>query len=150
VKVRAAKPIAVPILADAPRVSFGGQLRLLSAQLDRSTYRPGDTINLTLDWQAARLPEQDYTVFVHLVDEDRQIAAQADSQPQQARYPTSWWDAGEVVIDSHAIGIPATAHSGVYHIEIGLYQLVSGQRLPLDGRAGDSMDVAQLEIAGAP
>ena len=35
-------------------------------------------------------------------------------QPQAGTYPTSFWDAGEVVIDDRVIEIPADALAGKY------------------------------------
>ena len=61
------------------------------------------------------------------------IVAQKDDQPQAGTYPTSFWDAGEVVIDDRVIEIPADAASGKYPIKIGLYRPEDGTRLTIDG-----------------
>ena len=95
-----------------------------------------------------RPPETDYTVFVHLLDAAGNSVAQADSQPQAGAYPTSFWDAGEVVGDAHVIELPATLAPGEYEIEIGWYVLSTGARLPVDGDPGGALRLSRVRIGG--
>jgi hypothetical protein len=44
-------------------------------------------------------------------------------------HPTSAWVPGEVVLDTHIL-LPPTGASGPYRLVAGLYDPVSGQRLP--------------------
>jgi hypothetical protein len=85
-------------------------------------------------------------VFVHFLDEGGHLMAQADAPPQGGRYPTHWWDAGEVVLDRHEIALPANLAPGRYEIEIGLYVPASGERLRLAGNTGDSVDIGPLDV----
>ena len=64
---------------------------------------------------------------------DNHIVAQKDDAPQSGAYPTSFWDAGEVVIDDRVIEIPANAPAGGFPIKIGLYRPEDGTRLTIDG-----------------
>jgi hypothetical protein len=92
---------------------------------------PGDVVTATLDWVADGRPSRDYTVFVHLVGADERTIAQADGQPIRAQYPTSFWDAGERILDPHVLTIPADAPPGEYRLRVGLYLLDTGERLPI-------------------
>ncbi len=47
---------------------------------------------LILNWRAEGTPAEDYTVFVHVLDQDGAIIAQADASP---RLPTGYWRWGE-------------------------------------------------------
>jgi len=51
---------------------------------------------------------------------------------------TACWQAGEVVIDPHAISIDSSAPQP-FMIEVGLYVLETGQRLTLDDGSGTSV-----------
>jgi hypothetical protein len=105
-------------------------------------------LQLTLYWQAERLLDQNWTVFVHLVDNSESLVAQHDSQPRAGAYPTSVWDPGEVVADRHEVELPVDLPEGNYQVVVGLYTADSGERLPvLDSQgnpAGDSVPLVTL------
>lgn len=123
-------PASTPTL-----MTFGSQIALARAEV-----RIDSNITVNLAWHALRAPDKDYTVFVHLVDAQGQTIAQADSQPQNNSYPTSFWDAGQVIEDSYVLNAPR----GVYRIEIGLYD-ATGTRLPND-RGGDKYVVEDVRV----
>lgn len=106
---------------------FGSEIRLLG--YDRRQLDDG-RIALDLVWKAAFKPAADYTVFVHLLDQDGVCCLwQADNQPQQGTSPTSQWLPGEVVVDSYLIDLPPDLPQGQYPLEVGLYQAENGRRL---------------------
>jgi len=74
---------------------------------------------------------------VHLFDpETEEILAQSDAMPRGGAYPTSWWQAGEVV--SETVTLPlAGVPSGRYRLAVGLYD-PSG-RLPAIGADGQRL-----------
>jgi hypothetical protein len=88
---------------------------------------------LRADWQAIQRPAADHTLFVHVVDETGEIAAQLDTQPRGGAYPTGVWDAGEVVLDEYTIPLDALP-AGDYRVYLGWYTLPGGERL--DARVG--------------
>ena len=95
--------------------------------------RPGDTIHLTLQWQALARAEESYTVFVHLIDlSDRPVAA-LDYTPLGGAMPTHlWfpkWLPGQQMLDPYRLQIRPDLPPGDYLIEVGLYEMVSGRRL---------------------
>ncbi|NOZ05930.1 MAG: glycosyl transferase, partial [Chloroflexi bacterium] len=93
--------------------------------------------SLTLYWQAVQGVDKDYTVFVHLVGPDGQIWAQHDAPPGGGFFPTSFWQSGDTVADTHELTLPADAPAGTYRLLAGLYDPGSGARLPVrTGSAG--------------
>ena len=103
-RVKVLSTVAPTLPAALPQpIDFGGQIKLLAKTIDPSRVHVGDSITLTLYWQAARVPDKDYTVFVHVLDAQGRQVAGADSMPQANRYPTSYWDANEIVPDAHRI-----------------------------------------------
>lgn len=87
-------------------------------------------IHLTLYWQDLTRTSNDYTVFVHVLDAGGKVVAQKDAQPLDGTYPTSIWEAQEIVKDSYDVAIPADAR-GPFSIEIGMYSQPGLQRLPI-------------------
>jgi hypothetical protein len=86
-----------------------------------SSAKPGDTLKLVLDWQARAKMDKSYTVFVHLLDKDSQVAAQKDAQPANGARPTTGWVANEYLADTYELPIKPDAAPGKYQIEIGWY-----------------------------
>ena len=97
----------------------------------------GDT-RLTLYWQAADFPRADYSVFVHALDESGAIIAQSDGPP--AGVPTWCWIPGEVVADERVLVAPGPIRG----VAVGLYDPVTGARLPVSPPAAD--DVILLPV----
>lgn len=86
--------------------------------------------DLRLVWQALTEPNDSYTIFVHVLDQDGQCCVwQQDMAPRQGSYPTDRWIADEVVVDEYEIELPADLSPGSYPVEIGLYLPETGQRL---------------------
>ena len=90
--------------------------------------RHGATVRLHLTWQALRPVNHDYTVFVHGVHEDGGYYAQADSKPQGGALPTTQWQPGQVISDTHMIQIDVDGPREDYHLEFGLYVAATGKR----------------------
>ena len=80
---------------------------------------------MNLVWQAAARSPASYSVFVHLIDDTGRIAGQSDALPAGDR-PTNQWLPGEVIVDAHNL----TAPSGTYRLFAGMYDPVTGLRLP--------------------
>jgi len=114
-------------------LNLGNRVTLLGYDLQ---HLDGGII-LTFYWQARREMGEDYAVFVHLLDGE-EIAAQADSQPQDGDYPTSIWDEGEVVIDEHRL-TTGELSSGEYDLWVGIYLLETMERLPVIDAQGEAI-----------
>jgi hypothetical protein len=80
---------------------------------------------ITLYWQAAAQPDQDFSVSVkaadqELIDSPDDIVAQADSSaPVYGWYPTSLWAPGEIVRDDYVITPPPDRPPR--QVEVSLY-----------------------------
>ena len=125
-----------PPTAEVPLdAELGGAIRLLgvSPDLAARAVRPDEKLSLTLHWQALAPTDEVYTLFVHVVGADGAVLTQYDSQPQQAFYPTAFWDPGERLQDEVLLQIPADAEPGVYQVVGGFYLLTTGERLPTSG-----------------
>jgi hypothetical protein len=88
-----------------------------------------EQLSLSLHWQALSRPEKSYKFFVHLIDAaSGELVAQADYVPRDWTYPTNWWEAGEVVVDTAVLPLESVG-SGTYQLLVGLYDPDSGERL---------------------
>jgi 4-amino-4-deoxy-L-arabinose transferase-like glycosyltransferase len=109
-------------------LELGGKLRLLGYSVDKG-FRPGESIRLTLFWQALTKMDQDYTIFAHLLDPNGMLRGQKDNPPANGFYPTSRWEPGEIVRDPYEVPIDGNSPAGDYSIEVGVYLPSTGIRL---------------------
>ena len=99
-----------------------------------------DTLGVTLWWEATAPLTASYTVFVQLLDSEGQYLLGADAPPVNGDYPTSMWDAGDIIDDPHIFFGTADLPNGAYQLAFGLYDPVSGARVPLEN-GGDAVVV---------
>jgi hypothetical protein len=90
--------------------------------------RQSPNLSISLLWQANAETPTSYRVFIHLVDANGQIIAQADGEPANWSRPTSGWAPGEYISDSHTLTLPANLPPNLT-LHIGLYDPATGQRL---------------------
>ncbi len=74
----------------------------------------------------------DYTVFLHVRNEQGKTLAQRDNQPLDGLYPTSQWQPGEPVTQPLDVDLPRDLAAGSYSLHVGLYRLDTMARLPLE------------------
>jgi hypothetical protein len=131
---------------------FGEAIRLSGYALAGDPFAPGDILPVTLFWEAlASIPER-YKVTVQLLDGAGQLVAQVDTEPSDGLSPTTTWYPGQVLADRYGVPLPADLPSGRYHLIVGLYHTVSGERLPviLDGEpVGDHLSLGSVEVVSA-
>lgn len=137
-----------PDLAEVKRVSyvFAGALALVGVQLPEGPVTAGEALPLQLYWASLAQVNDDYTVFVHLMDESGTLAGQGDGPPVNGHYPTSAWRPNEVILDTHSIPIAAGMPPGRYRLVVGLYDAASGARLPLTSSPGNGSDAIDLGV----
>ena len=119
--VRPEKALTPTNRLDAP-VEFGGYFDLIGV----TPVTTAQGLQVTLWWEAKAEAPQDYTVFVHLLDQQGQVMAQADSPPAQGLSPTRAWRKGDIIQDTHVVpsdGVHASA------LLIGVYDPTTGERL---------------------
>jgi hypothetical protein len=117
--------------------NFGNEITLIGfdSGVDNSTF--------TLFWQASTALTIDHTVFIHILDAQGNVVAQADSPPAAGVYPTSLWDMGEIVGDERTL--PALS-PGSYAVKAGLYRPDTGERLPVTGSPDGAINLFEFEV----
>lgn len=116
--------------------NLGDRMALVGYEIEEGMLGAG-CLHLTLYWQALADMEEDYTVFVHVVDEEEETLMQDDGHPRNGYYPTSFWHKGEIIEDEYYLCLPRNMGSGTYDILVGVYLLQTMQRLPTFDAEGD-------------
>ncbi len=135
-----------------PAVNFNGAVSLVDYYWSAPDYRPGDVAELITVWRVldpARLGPvhppafvTDLNLFTHLLNPDGSIFLQRD-----ALDAPSWdWQRGDTIIQVHQFALPPDAAPGQYPAEVGLYDRVTGDRLPVLDSAATSTLLTPLII----
>ncbi len=123
---------------------FGQQVRLLGYDPEDELAQPGGRLTVTLYWQALAPLERNYQAFVHLYDGE--LWAQHDGAPACAIWPTTRWEPGQIVADPHIIELPLEMPAGPMPVLVGLYDLLTEDRLPVDGDPGGALRLTQIDV----
>lgn len=139
---------ALPDSAHAMEYHLGEQVRLVGYEVAPESPTKDEAVVVRLYWQADGEVRGDFTVFAHLVGTDERIVAQHDGQPDAGRYPTSQWVAGEIIEDEHVL-VPDTGYGpGDYSLFAGMYDLESGERLPVYDENGHPVPQRRAALPG--
>ncbi|MBX3057010.1 MAG: phospholipid carrier-dependent glycosyltransferase [Anaerolineae bacterium] len=114
--------LAVPSAEPLARFNQGGgQIELVSAFVDTAV--PGQPLLINTAWQQKSDP-QPIKIFIHLLDDQGNIAAQWDG------LGAAWegWQPGDALLHSHTIPLPDNLPPGTYEVRLGLYHPQTGQR----------------------
>ncbi|MDW8300784.1 MAG: glycosyltransferase family 39 protein [Anaerolineae bacterium] len=133
-------------------VQVGDFAYLHGWDLNNLVFGVGQPIHIVLWWEALKSADLEYSVFIHLWDEMNQravmifggqpvagawqvwfgVPGEHFSQP----YPTRLWQAGEIIMDEWRVPVPEDVPAGEYELRVGLYDPISGTRLPIQ-RGGE-------------
>ena len=133
-------------------LEFGEEITLLGYSLAESQVRAGDVLQLTLFWQALGEIGERYKVFTHVLDGRSYIVGQRDAEPVGGARPTTTWNEGEILADNYGVLVLPATPPGEHQLEIGMYNLETGERLAVsrNGEAlGDHIVLEPIEVAKA-
>jgi hypothetical protein len=126
---------------------LGGRIRLLGYTLQQSSAEPGGAFDVVLYWQALEPIARNYQVFVHLFDGD--MWAQHDGAPDCDVQPTSGWEEGQIVRDTHRLDLSPDTPTTDIPLLVGMYDLITLERLPVDSTGRDSIHLTDITVGGA-
>ena len=102
-----------------------------SLSLDRERAAIGSPLRFTYRFEpTGQKIEEDYRVFLHVLDPDGERLWGDDHQPP---VPTSSWRAGEAVEYTRTVFLPNYPYIGPAEVRVGLYHPQTGNRLALEG-----------------
>ncbi len=123
------RSFATPTPQHAAKAQIGPSIELLGYDADKVFYVAGDTVHLTLYWQATGAMADSFTAFAHILDSGRHVAAQRDNIPVNGTLPTNTWAPGQIVTDQYNLPLDRSLAPGTYQLETGLYRGDTGVRL---------------------
>ncbi len=130
-------------------INFGERLLLTGYDLSERAVQAGETITLTLHWEAMRAIDANYTVSAQLIDSSQRKAAQHDGWPLDGAAPTATWQPGDRVEDLVRLTVFPDADPGPYRLRLAVYTNQNGEilHLPVTPRGGQ-MQTTAIELTG--
>jgi 4-amino-4-deoxy-L-arabinose transferase-like glycosyltransferase len=126
--------------AAPPEAQFENGLKLLGHSVEAAD---ANHWRLRTLWQIDQPIDADQTFFVHLRAPNEVLDAK-DGDSGDGFYPLRLWRPGDVIIDERLIEVPPQADRGQLLIELGLYDRITGQRVPVIASAPPVIDQAIL------
>lgn len=120
---------------------LGDRLRLLGhSPAGPLKIHASDVLTFSLFWEAEQAVEEDYTVFVQLLDEGGRLRAQVDRSPVGGFRPTHTWQPDQLIRDNYGLALPPDLPPGRYQLITGLYLPSSMDRLAVSTADGAPVD----------
>lgn len=142
---------ALPVGAEPLTIRFGdgpkGAFELIGLTAPAGPWQGGQVADVTFYWRVQQVPERNFAMFVHLVDDAGRIVAGHDQPPLLAAQPTGTWQPGIIYADYHPIGLPPLPLApAALTWEVGFYDPDTGERLPAFGPDGVEMPGGQARF----
>ena len=132
----------------ALNAEFGKAVTLVEVETaPASKAQPGSAVVLYANWQLNQPVHENYSVFIHLIDEHDVIVAQRDMHPGQGNLALAEQPAGRRWSDRYTLRLsPLTPAPRLLRWAVGLYDHKTGQRLTLsDG--SDRLIFGELRLS---
>ena len=129
VKIEPREPPPAP---DSWAAELGDHIALVNATIQPAQSPAGQRVQILVRWYVpVGAPRRDYTTLIHLGPPDAPPLSTGDSPPLGGAYPTGAWRNGETIDDRYFLLIPPGLAPGPYPVWIGLYDPITGERLPV-------------------
>jgi hypothetical protein len=116
---------------------------------------PGDELRVVLEWESLRPIDDNYKVFVQLLDAGLQVRAQGDDKAPLGGSSPTWlwfprWRRGTHISDTYLLRVPPDLPPGSYPLVAGMYGFSTFKRVQVvapDGdMEGDWVTLAHIEV----
>lgn len=104
--------------SSALQVRTDAGLSLSALRLERLTYRRGDSVDLTLYWQAQKFLAENYRVRLALISSQDGQRWSETLRPAPGFYPTSRWNTQQIVADRYALRLSPQMPEGTYAVAL--------------------------------
>jgi hypothetical protein len=133
------------------KTDLGDSIELLGYAVEPSQPHPGDSVVVDLYWRARAPIQTAYTVFAQIVGpfnpaSNNPVWGQQDNPPVSGAFSTTDWPVGMIVRDRHTLRLDPAAPPADYSIIVGLYNPLTGERLPIPGHSDNALPVQSFRV----
>ncbi|MBI5031491.1 MAG: glycosyltransferase family 39 protein [Chloroflexi bacterium] len=128
ISVSRAVETTMPITPTVPLTAKWNEIMLVGSDATPEEIIAGDTLPLTLYWQAHQKPMRDYFVHARVFDSTGTLRASDTHRPASPNFPTSAWSNGKTWVDKFNLTIDAGSAPGPAPVFIFLGDEKSNER----------------------
>ena len=141
--------VTIPAKGD---VIFGDFVRYMGYDILDHSFWHNRKLTTNFFWEVLKPPPADYVVYIHLLDDQGKLWMAWDAPITRSDdgnyYSSLVWEPGEYIIDRRILKMTSAdvPLADGYHMDIGLYDRATQQRVPvtIDGQpAGDGFTLAE-------
>lgn len=124
--------------------TLGNLIQIVGYDILTSNVQAGQPLDLRIHWRTVTNPDprRQWTWFVHLVDERDYTWANWSGQG----FEVADWRLGDLVVQHVLLDVPFDAPDIAYHLEIGIFDRLSGERLT-DAAGADCLVVQGVRVS---
>lgn len=139
----------LPSTLQRVEINYDSKMKLVGYKVSSRRTLPGESITLSLFWQALAPMDEDYSIGIHLVDANGRVVGARDSYPGKGMLPTRLWRAGQLIRDDFWLPVNADAVPGAARIQVSLYQRETKRDLTARDPSGTSITpiIGRIKIA---
>ncbi len=139
-----------PAVERTLRADFSDELTLTGYALATDHPRPGDALDITLNWRALDQAGPEYTAFVHLINQHGVGVGQTDGPVLGGFFQPALWPRDRDMPDPHQLLLAGNLPEGRYRLDAGLYLPgQASQPLPVEG-GGDRVTLGFINVGELP
>ncbi|MEI7554995.1 hypothetical protein [Candidatus Chlorohelix sp.] len=101
-------------------VNFNNDVKLLGWKINNQA-KAGQSLSVTLYWQAQRASAEPWQIFVHLVDKP-DAPSRLAQQDANGAFAQGWFP-GDIIIGQYNLAINSTTPPGNYLLQVGMYNV---------------------------
>jgi hypothetical protein len=144
-----AQPMNAPRPGQFLHAVLAEQVELVGFDLIEQPEAAPPALYVSLYWQSQQPLAEDYTIFVHLRDQNNNTIVNGDHQPYQNLVPTSRWPVGRTIKETARLDLPPDLPDGQYRIMVGMYSPATMERLPVQ-QDSSGENAVELQYVGLP
>jgi hypothetical protein len=131
--------VSRPIIDHPLDATFDNRIQLLGYNMRSQDLEPNIVTFVTLYWRAIdRAPDQDYNIFVQILNDAGKVIGGTNDFPYEGMYRTRIWRPTEIVATHHWFITSRDLPPGRYTLIAGLTPFLSSDRVPASGADVDS------------
>jgi hypothetical protein len=91
----------------------GTPIQLLGGEIESEEAHPGDLLPVNLYWRATEMPQEDFSVFVQVLDHNLEPIAGIDSYPGRGTFPPTLWKPGTIYRDRYLLPLASDVEAPI-------------------------------------
>ncbi|MAU08603.1 MAG: hypothetical protein CL607_02185 [Anaerolineaceae bacterium] len=131
---------------------YGDFVELVAYQSAERRYTPDDMLEVTVYWRTLQQTNTDYSLFLHVLDDEGQVIGRIDTYPMGGRTRTSQWQDNMLYAETYFVPLDELSpdHDNRFdvRVQVGWWDIQTQQQFDVYNDAGEPLDSVVLVAGG--